>query len=124
MNSTDSSSMPSQYNRSIRGSVPLLVNQAANGSSQVYSVNGFQDIRVQIFSAGASTADVDIEARSDSSAPFTTLATVSNPTGGATGGFYYSMPKCHELRLTVKNYAAGQISAFLEAWVSDARSIL
>lgn len=96
------------------GAITLLDAYTGNITTDAYPVAGFYRPQVQIFSASTSACDVDVQARAKATAPWVTLFTVSNPTGGTEGGVYYALPPVFELRVKVYNHSSGDISALLE----------
>ncbi len=94
--------------------IVMLDAVAVDGASDPVETGGFYRPQVQIYSNSTSTATIDIQARASSSAPWVTMATVTNPTGGTEGGVYYALPPVHQIRVKVSGYSAGNITALLE----------
>jgi len=96
------------------GAIVLLDAYTGDVATDPYPTSGFYRPQVQVFSDATSTCDVDIQARAKATAPWVTLVTVSNPTGGTEGGVYYALPPIFEIRVKVYNHSLGAISALLE----------
>ena len=94
--------------------ITILDAAVADGASDPVTTAGFYRPQIQIFSASTSTATVDIQARASATAPWVTMATTTNPTGGTEGGVYYALPPVYQVRVKVSGYGGGQITALLE----------
>lgn len=94
--------------------IVLLNAQAGDGASAAQDTAGFYRPQVQIYSDSTSSCAVDIQARASASAPWVTMATVTNPTGGTEGGYYYALPPVNQIRVKVSGWTSGNIYALLE----------
>lgn len=92
----------------------LLNGATADGESDPVTTAGFYRPQVQIFSASTSSATVEIQARAAATAPWVTMASITNPTGGTEGGVYYALPPVYQIRVKISGYGSGEITALLE----------
>lgn len=109
--------------RPAEASVPMARADASTswtstGSTIAYAIASADTIRVQVWSSAGSVATVTIDVRSSGTAPWYTVATISNP---STSGEYWSIPRSIDVRVNVSAYTSGTISANLEAYRGQAR---
>jgi hypothetical protein len=100
------------------GAATVVLNAvSANTNSAVFDVSKASFVRVQVYSASTSSCIVLINMRANSTAPWFTVATITNPTGGAAGtvgGEYWSVPLTMQIQIQVTTYASGNITAIIE----------
>lgn len=100
------------------GALPMCIALDAvttTGASATVDAFSHRLLRAHVWSASTSVATVTIEVRSSTTAPWFTVATVTNP-ANASGGEYWSVPRCYQMRVNVSAYTSGTITATIERY--------
>lgn len=108
--------LPKTALASTGGTTIALNAVVTTATSSTIDVSKSDVIRVQVWSAGGSVATVQVECRSNSSAPWFACVPsgITNP--DATGE-YWSIPLTMSVRVRVSAYTSGTISANVETHI-------
>jgi hypothetical protein len=98
------------------GTLPMclaLDQVTTTGASATVDTFSHRLLRAQVWSAAGSVATVTVDMRSNPSAPWFTVVTITNPSAS---GEYWSVPRGYQMRVNVSAWTSGTISATIERY--------